>query len=150
MNIAHEMLNQQRQSVSALAQHQADLAATTRQQIEGMQAEQRAELVRLSNSQLEAQNRQRIAEDALLGLRDVALEHRNALGQLAAHQGHVTNHIDVRHTTTNNNSYQHQVLEQSVHSQVMNLLHTHASQFGAYMQQRQLSDAHIQLSLIHI
>ena len=45
MNIAHEMLNQQRQSASALAAHQADLAATTRQQMEGMQAEQRAEPV---------------------------------------------------------------------------------------------------------
>ena len=136
------MLNQQRQSATALGQQAADLAATTRQQMEGMAAEQRAELTRLSNPHMEAQNRQRMAESALVGLRDVALEHRNFIGGLAARQGVVTNNIDARPTTTNN--YNNQMTDINVYNQVMNLLHTHSSQFGAYMQQRQLSDEQMQ------
>ena len=108
-----------------------------------MAAEQRAELTRLSNAHMEAQNRQRMAESALVGLRDVALEHRNFIGELAARQGVTTNNIDARRTTTNNN-YSTQTTDINVHSQVMNLLHTHSSQFGAYMQQRQLSDEQMQ------
>ena len=98
MHIAHEMLNQQRQAGAAMAQHAENLAALNRQQLLGMQEEQRAELTRLSNAHLEAQNRQRVAEGALVGLRDTALEQRNLLMELAARQGHVTTNIDQRHT----------------------------------------------------
>lgn len=137
MHIAHEMLNQQRQAASAAAQHAENLAALNRQQMAGMQAEQRAELERLSNAHMEAQNRQRIAEGALAGLRDAALEHRNMLAELAARQGHVTNNIDQRQTTTHID--QRQMLDLNVHNQAMNLMHTHAAQFGAYMQQQKLN-----------
>ena len=86
MHIANEMLNQQRQAGAAMAQHAENLAALNRQQLLGMQEEQRAELTRLSIAHLEAQNRQRIAEGALVGLRDTALEQRNLLMELAARQ----------------------------------------------------------------
>ena len=101
-----------------------------------MQEEQRAELMRLSNAHMEAQNRQRIAEGALVGLRDTALEQRNLLMELAARQGHVTTNMDQRHTTTNID--QRQMVDVNVHNQAINLMHTHASQFGAYMQQQRL------------
>ncbi len=101
MDIVHEMLNQQRQSASAFGQQVADLAAATRQQLAGMVAEQRSELVRLSNAHVESENRQCIAESALVGLGDVALETRNFIGELAARQGVVIDNTHARHTTAN-------------------------------------------------
>ncbi len=98
MNSLHAMLNQQRQSASALSQQAADLAAATRQQMEGMAAEQRAELARLSNANIEVQSKQRISEEASIGLPDVVLEQRNAIGELTSRQGVVTNNTDARHT----------------------------------------------------
>ena len=139
MHIANEMLNQQRQAGAAMAQHAENLAALNRQQLLGMQEEQRAELTRLSNAHMEAQNRQRIAEGALVGLRDTALEQRNLLMELAARQGRVTTNIDQRHTTTNID--QRQMVDVNVHNQVMNLMQSHSAQFGAYMQQQRLDQS---------
>ena len=116
MHIAHEMLNQQRQAASAMAQQADNLAALHRQQLAGMQEEQRAELTRLSNAHLEAQNRQRIAEGALVGLRNAALEQRKMLVELAARQGHQMTNIDQRHTTTNID--QRQMVDLNVQNQV--------------------------------
>lgn len=149
MHIVHEMLNQQRQAGAALQQHAEQLAALNRQQLVGMQEEQRAEMTRLSNAHLEAQNRQRIAEGALVGLRDAALEQRNLIAELAARQGHVTNNIDQRHTTTNIDARQMQ--DVNVHSQAMNLMHSHAAQFGQYMQQQRLDQSQmLQLLYEHL
>ena len=99
MNIAHEMLNQQRQSVMALGQHMSDLANINRQQLAGMHAEQQSELVRLTAAGHEAANRARMAEGALADLRDMTLAHRGAISELATRSGHVTNNIDARQTS---------------------------------------------------
>ncbi len=53
----------------------------------------------------------------------------------------MTNNIDARHTTTTNHKT---MVDMNNHNQVMNVLHTHASQFGAYVQQRQLSHEQMQ------
>ena len=72
--IVQEMLQNQKQSSAAMAQHMRDLAEHTRRENAGMAAEQRAELQRLANSHAQAQNLQRISETALAGLmRDTAL-----------------------------------------------------------------------------
>ena len=101
LNIAHEMLNQQRQAAMALGQHMNDLATVNRQQLAGMQAEQQAEFVRLTAAGQEAASRARMAEGALADLRDMTLAHRGMISDLATRGGHVTNNIDARQTSVN-------------------------------------------------
>lgn len=142
MDFVHEALNQQRQATAAMRQHAEDLAGLQRQHFEGMAAEQRAELIRLANAQQEHANRTRIAEEALSGLRDTILEDRNRLGRLAESQGVVHNHIDQStvNNIQNNNTTNQQIVDAHVHNQVMNLMTSHAAQFGAYMEQHRLNN----------
>ena len=105
MEIVLEKMQNQKQSTQALGQHMRDLAEQTRRENMGMAAEQRAELQRLANSHAEAANLQRISETALSGLmRDVALEYRNHIQDLAAKAGIVTNIIDSIHFETRNHA----------------------------------------------
>jgi len=140
LNIAHEMLNQQRQSAVALGQHMNDLANVNRQQLAGMHAEQQAAIVRLTAAGQEAANRARMAEGALVDLRDMTLAHRGLISDLAARGGHVTNNTDARQTSNLVNQH---MVDMTTHNQVMNLMHTHAQMFGAYMQQQQISQQEI-------
>ena len=146
MNIVHEMLSQQRQQASALGQHMSDLSNINRREMAGMQAEQRAELVRLHAANQEAANRQRIAETALSDLHDMTLAHRGVISELATRQGHVTNNIDARHTTVNNTTNQH-MADVNIHNQVMNLMHTHSTWIGAFMQHERLNAEQMQRTL---
>ena len=59
--IVLEMLQNQRQSSAAMAQHMQDLAEHTRRQNAGMAAEQREALQHLANAHAQAQNLQRIS-----------------------------------------------------------------------------------------
>ena len=93
MDMVHEMLSHQRRQQGAMEAHMAGLNEIHRQQMEGMRAEQRAELQRFATAQMEAANRASIAEQALAGMRDVTLEHRNMIGKLAEQQGVVQQHI---------------------------------------------------------
>ena len=130
MDMVHEMLSHQRQQAGAMEEHLAGLNEIQRQQMEGMRAEQRAELQRIATAQMEAANRAAMAEQALVGLRDVTLEHRNMIGRLAEQQGVVQQNIDQRHTST---TIVHQNVDQEVHNRAMDMLRTHADQFGRYM-----------------
>ena len=56
MEIIGEMMNQQRQSTAAMAQHVQDMAEQNRREAAGMAAEQRADSQRLANVQAEAAN----------------------------------------------------------------------------------------------
>ena len=141
LNIAHEMLNQQRQAAMALGQHMNDLAAINRQQLAGMHAEQQSELVRLTAAGQQAANRAMMAEGALADLRDMTLAHRGLISELAARGGHVTNNIDARQTSNLVNQH---MVDVTTHNQVMNLMHTHAQMFGAYMHQQQISQQETQ------
>jgi hypothetical protein len=136
IDMAHEMLTHQRQQATAMQQHMEGLADLNKQHMEGLRAEQRAELERLANAQNLAANRAAMAEQALVGLRDVALEHRNMIGQLAAQTGHIQQNIDNSHTST---TIVNQHLDDNVHRQVMNLMSSHAAQFGEYARQQQLN-----------
>ncbi len=84
MEIIGEKLTQQRQSTAAIAAHVQNLAEQNCRETAGMAAEHRAELERFANAHAESQNRQRIAESALAGLRKAALEQRNRIAELAA------------------------------------------------------------------
>ena len=141
LNIAHEMLNQQRQAAMALGQHMNDLAAINRQQLAGMHAEQQSELVRLTAAGQLAANRAAMAEGALVDLRDMTLAHRGLISELAARGGHVTNNIDSSHTSNIVNQH---MVDMTTHNQVMNLMHTHAQMFGAFMHQQQISQQEMQ------
>jgi len=141
MDIVHQMMAHQRQQQTALQQHLSGLSDLNRQQMEGMAAEQRAELIRLGTAQQEAANRAAMAEQALVSLRDVSLEHRNMLGQLAQQQGVVQHNIDNRHTST---TIVHQNVDQELHRRAMDMLRTHADQFGQYMHQQNLNAEQMQ------
>ena len=125
MEIIGEMLSQQRQSATAMAQHVRDMAEQTRREAAGMAAEHSAELQRLANGQAEAANRQRMAESVLTGLRDTALEQRNHIEDLASKAGQVTNNIDQRHFETHNHNQtttNTQMTDVNVLNQVMNMM----------------------------
>ena len=143
MEIIGEMLSQQRQSATAMAQHVRDMAEQTRREAAGMAAEHSAELQRLANGQAEAANRQRMAESVLTGLRDTALEQRNHIADLASKAGRVTNNIDQRHFETHNHNQtttNTQMTDVNVHNQVMNMMQSHAQQFGRYMEQHRINE----------
>ena len=139
--MVHEVLSNQRQQQGAMAEHLNGLNGINRQQLRGMQAEQRAELERLANAQQEAANKAAMAEQALAGLRDVTLEHRNAFGQMAAAQGVVHQNIDNSHTST---TVVHNNVDMEVHNRAMVLLQSHATQFGEYTRQNQMSAEQMQ------
>ena len=141
VDVVHQMMAHQRQQQTALQQHLSGLNDLNRQQMEGMAAEQRAELIRLGTAQQEAANRAAMAEQALVGLRDVSLEHRNMLGQLAERQGVTQHNIDNRHTST---TIVHQNVDQEVHNRAMDMLRTHADMFGQYMHQQNLNAEQMQ------
>jgi hypothetical protein len=148
--IVQEMMQNQKQSTQALGQHMRDLAEQTRRENMGMAAEQRAELQRLANSHAEAANLQRISETALSGLvRDVALEQRNHIQDLAARAGHVTNNIDSRHFETHNHAHttNNQTTDVNVHNQAMNLMQSHTQQLGQIMQQQNIGVERMQQGL---
>jgi hypothetical protein len=148
--IVQEMMQNQRQSSQAMAQHMRDLAEQTRRENAGMAAEQRAELQRLANSHAQAQNLQRISETALAGLmRDTALEQRNHIQDLAARAGHVTNNIDSRHYETHNHAHNTttQMTDVNVHNQAMHLMQTHTQQLGQIMQQQNIGHERMQQGL---
>ena len=140
MDAVHEMMTSQRQQQEALQEHLAGLNALTRQQMEGMRAEQRAELERLANAQNEAANRAAMAEAALSGLRDLTLEHRSMLGQMAQQQG--VRVPEVVHNVTN--VHNNQMVDMNVHNQVLNLLRTNADQFGQFAAQNNLNAERMQ------
>ena len=141
VGIVHQMMAHQRQQQTALQQHLSGLNGLNRLQMEGMAAEQRAELIRLGTAQQEAANRAAMAEQALVGLRDVSLEHRNMLGQLAERQGVTQHNIDNRHTST---TIVHQNVDQEAHNRAMDMLRTHADMFGQYMRQQNLNAEQMQ------
>ena len=149
--IVQEMMQNQKQSSAAMAQHMRDLAEHTRRENAGMAAEQRASLQHLANAHAQAQNLQRISETALTGLmRDTALEQRNLIQDLAAKAGHVTNNIDSRHFETHNhahNTTNTQMTDVNVHNQAMNLMQTHTQQLGVIMQQNQIGHERMQQGL---
>lgn len=147
MSIVHDLVAHQRQSSDALRQHMEGLSEINRQHLEGMRAEQRAELERLANEQNTAANRAAMAEQALVGLRDVALEHRDLIGQLAQQQGVRTQNIDNSHTSTEIHHHHHD--NENLHNQAMDLMRTHAGQFGQYMQQQNLNAEQMQ-RLLHM
>ena len=130
-----------------MAQHVRDMAQQTRREAAGMAAELRAELQRLANGQAEAQNRQRIAESVLTGLRDTALEQRDHIAELAARAGHVTNNIDARQFETHNHHHNTTNVDTNVHNEVMNLMTTHAQQFGLYTQQHHYNEEQMRRNL---
>ena len=80
----------------ALGQHMNDLANINRQQLAGMHTEKQSELVRLTAAGQEAVNRARMADAALVDLRDMTLAHRGMISELVARSGHVANNIDAR------------------------------------------------------
>ena len=148
--IVQEMMQNQKQSSAAMAQHMRDLAEHTRRENAGMAAEQRASLQHLANAHAQAQNLQRISETALTGLmRDTALEQRNLIQDLAAKAGHVTNNIDSRHFETHNHAHNNttQMTDVNVHNQAMNLMQTHTQQLGVIMQQNQIGHERMQQGL---
>ena len=148
--IVQEMMQNQKQSSAAMAQHMRDLAEHTRRENAGMAAEQRAQLQHLANAHAQAQNLQRISETALTGLmRDTALEQRNLIQDLAARQGHVTNNIDSRHFETHNHAHNNttQMTDVNVHNQAMHLMQTHTQQLGQIMQQNNIGHERMQQGL---
>jgi hypothetical protein len=147
--IVQEMMQNQKQSSAAMAQHMRDMAEHTRRENAGMAAEQRASLQHLANAHAQAQNLQRISETALTGLmRDTALEQRNLIQDLAAKAGHVTNNIDSRHFETHNHhNNTTQMTDVNVHNQAMNLMQTHTQQLGVLMQQNQIGHERMQQGL---
>ena len=133
MNYVHEAMNQQRQQASAMSAHMDDMGRVHAAQMAGMQAETKAELERLANAQAEAAKKAKIAAEAVSGLRDNQMEHRDMLGKLAESQGVTHNTIDqsvVNNTTNNIQQYQ------SIHNQVLHLVNTHQGLFGEYMRQQ--------------
>ena len=149
--IVQEMMQNQRQSSAAMAQHMQDLAEHTRRQNAGMAAEQREALQQLANAHAHTQNLQRISESALTSMmRDSALEQRNLIQDLAAKAGHVTNNIDSRHFETHNhthNTTNTQMTDVNVHNQAMQLMQTHTQQLGVIMQQNQIGHERMQQGL---
>ena len=149
--IVQEMMQNQRQSSAAMAQHMSDLAEHTRRQNAGMAAEQREALQQLANAHLHAQNLQRISESALTSMmRDTALEQRNLIQDLAAKAGHVTNNIDSRHFETHNHAHNNttnQMTDVNVHNQAMQMMQTHTQQLGIIMQQNQIGHEQMQQGL---
>ena len=136
MDWVGEQATRMRQSAEAVGQQVASLDELHRRELEGMAAETRAELQRLSNAQLEQANRSRIAEEALLGVRDTLMEDRARLGRMAEGQGVTHNTIDQSVVNNVHNEHHHShVTDLALHNQVQNLLHTHAQQFGAHMEQ---------------
>ena len=149
--IVQEMMQNQRQSSAAMAQHMRDLAEHTRRENAGMVAEQRVQLQHLANAHAQAQNLQRISETALAGLmRDSALEQRNLIQDLAAKAGHVTNNIDSRHFETHNHEHTTnttQMTDVNIHNQVQQMMQTHTQQIGVIMQQNQIGHEQMQQAL---
>jgi hypothetical protein len=137
MNHVHEALNRQRQQASAFASHQEDMNRVHAAQMAGMQQETKAELERLAQAQAEAAKKAKIAAEAVSGLRDHQMEHRDMLGKLAESQGVVHQTIDQSSTTnTTNNNFS----EQNVHNEVRAMVLARDHQFGQYMQQQQLTN----------
>ena len=97
--------------------------------------------VRLTAAGQEAANRARMAEGAFADLRDMTLAHRGLISELAARGGHVTNNVDARQTSNLVNQH---MVDVTTHNQVMNLMHTHAQMFGAFMHQQQISQQETQ------
>lgn len=140
MGIVHQMLTHQRQQQNAMQAHVEDLNRIQREHMEGMRVEQRAELERLAAAQQVAANRAAMAEQALVGLRDVTLEHRSLISDMAARTGVVHQNFDQRQTVVNNNQF----LDENVHNRAMALLDSHRAEFGEYMRQHQLSAERMQ------
>jgi len=83
MGVVHQMLTHQRQQQDAMRAHVEDLSRIQREHMEGMRIEQRVELEKLAAAQRVAANRAAMAEQALVGLRDVTLEHRSLISDMA-------------------------------------------------------------------
>ena len=145
MQMVGQMMNEQRQSAAAMAQHMSDLSTQTRQEAARVAAEQRAELVRLGQAQAEAANRQRIAETALNGLSDHAERQRREIAELAAQAGRVTQNIDQRHFETHNhqhttnNTTNNTMNDQNVHNMAVNYMQAHTQQLAVYANQHHVS-----------
>ena len=128
MNMVAQMHHHQQQAAGAMQQHMDDLGNVHRQQLAGMQAEYRAELDRLGSEARAAANRDRVAQEATNSMhRDLLLEQRDQLGQLAQRQGVVTQYID---QSAVHNHYNQHVADRSIHDEAMNLTHANAEQFG--------------------
>ena len=140
MDLVHGMLTHQRQQAGAIDQHARNLHDLHTRSMEGLRMEQRAELERLAAAQNIAANRSRIAEEALQGVRDTMLEHRNFIGQLASQQGVQPPVVqETALTTIHNHHY-----DTNLHNNVMNVMNSQASQFGAYMHQQNLNAEQMQ------
>ena len=140
MDLVHGMMTHQRQQADMLDQHARNLQALHNRSVEGLRLEQRAELERLAAAQSIAANRSRIAEEALQGVRDTMLEHRNFIGQLASQQGVQSPVIpETALTTIHNHHY-----DTNLHSNVMNVMNSHASQFGQFMHQQNINAEQMQ------
>ena len=140
MQFVADELQRQRQSNGAVLDAISGLRASHEQTMRGMQEETTAELNRLAAAQNEAANRARIAETAMSSLRDTVLEDRDRLRQIAEQQGaeQVPQHID-NSVTNHHNTIVQNIDERSVHNQVMQIMHTHSAQFGAFMEQQRIS-----------
>ena len=140
MDLVHGMMTHQRQQADMLDQHTRNLTDLHNRSMEGLRLEQRAELERLAAAQSIAANRSRIAEEALQGVRDTMLEHRNFIGQLASQQGVQPPVIpETALTTIHNHHY-----DTNLHNTVMNVMNSHASQFGQFMHQQNINAEQMQ------
>ena len=147
MGVVHEMLSHQRQQQEAMRAHVEDLNRIQREHMEGMRVEQQAELERLAASQQEAARRAAMAEQALVHLRDINLEHRSMISEMAARTGVVHQNFDQRQTVINNNQF----VQENVHNQALALMNSHRAEFGEYMRQHQLSAERMQqLLFMHL
>ena len=140
MGVVHQMLTHQRQQQDAMQAHVEDLNRIQREHMEGMRVEQQAELERLAAAQQVAANRAAMAEQALLHLRDVNLEHRNMINEMASRTGVVHQNFDQRQTVVNNNQF----VDENVHNRALALMDSHRAEFGEYMRQHQLSAERMQ------
>ena len=128
----YEQMRQLHQSQKVAQDAITALETHARAEKTGMNDEQRAMIARLMEEQQAARKKDKIAEEVLSHVRDVAYEHRQFMAEMLNRPSVV----NISENTTHN--HQH-FDDKNVHNQVMQLLSTHAEQFAKYAEQQRLS-----------
>jgi hypothetical protein len=132
-SLLHDALLQQRQTSNALATSIEALNQTHQASLMGMAREQQAALERLAVEQHKAEQRARVADQAVAGVRDTVREESDRIRQMLYSNG-IMRPADASAASSSSSAHD----ERNLHNQAMTMLHSHAQQFGAFMEQQRI------------
>ena len=135
-HVNEALLHQQKQ-MGVLQQVQATAAENERQAQTARDKELQAHMETLARESRTASENARMAAEVSQRHNDTLLADRDRLASIAQNAG--VSHTNIDNSVTNHNTVNNNLLDQSIHNQVVMMMQSHSQQMGQYMQQQRLS-----------